>query len=208
MALGHYHCTMERTPPQDTESRHADKYIVRFPDGMRDQLKEAAKANNRTMNAEIVARLQESFGAKPPQFIPEKGDWSEQFGLYRLEAQMDAVKTQSALIDMQIRMLDDKLDQLAYQRAGKAQMLAPEKELEAARDLRYQLDNRLGQLREQYQKQKTLADEASRAELRQMNDAIDRELQGDLKAIHALEEGLGIPAVKRSVVLKPAPKKP
>lgn len=51
---------METKHPQDTESRHADKYIVRFPDGMRDQLKGAAKINNRTMNAEIVARLQAS----------------------------------------------------------------------------------------------------------------------------------------------------
>ncbi|WEL95671.1 MULTISPECIES: Arc family DNA-binding protein [Delftia] len=51
---------MERKPPQDTESRHADKYIVRFPDGMRDELKAIAKASGRTLNAEIVGRLQRS----------------------------------------------------------------------------------------------------------------------------------------------------
>lgn len=39
----------------------ADKYIVRFPDGMRERISEAAKANSRSMNAEIVARLQASF---------------------------------------------------------------------------------------------------------------------------------------------------
>ena len=54
---------MERKPPQDTESRHADKYIVRFPDGMRDQLKALSKANSRTLNAEIIARLQASLDA-------------------------------------------------------------------------------------------------------------------------------------------------
>ncbi|MDP4076247.1 Arc family DNA-binding protein [Acidovorax sp. A1169] len=52
---------MDNKQPQDTESRHADKYIVRFPDGMRDRLKAAAKYNNRTLNAEIVARLEGSF---------------------------------------------------------------------------------------------------------------------------------------------------
>ena len=31
--------------------------MVRMPDGMRDQIAEAAKANNRSMNAEIIARL-------------------------------------------------------------------------------------------------------------------------------------------------------
>lgn len=39
----------------------AEKYIVRFPDGMRDRIAEAAKQNNRSMNAEVVARLQASF---------------------------------------------------------------------------------------------------------------------------------------------------
>lgn len=46
---------------EDRTPQDADKYIVRFPDGMRDQLKNAAKSNNRTLNAEIVARLQDSF---------------------------------------------------------------------------------------------------------------------------------------------------
>lgn len=41
----------------------ADKVLVRMPDGMRGRLKDAAKSNNRTMNAEIVARLDESFQA-------------------------------------------------------------------------------------------------------------------------------------------------
>lgn len=38
-----------------------DKYIVRFPDGMREAVAEAARQNNRSMNAEIVARLSQSF---------------------------------------------------------------------------------------------------------------------------------------------------
>lgn len=42
-------------------SDQADKVLVRMPDGMRDRLKDAAKANNRTMNAEIVARLESTF---------------------------------------------------------------------------------------------------------------------------------------------------
>ena len=44
---------------KDTPSRKLDQYIVRFPDGMRDQLKEAAKENNRSLNAEIIARLED-----------------------------------------------------------------------------------------------------------------------------------------------------
>lgn len=42
-------------------SESQDRYIVRFPDGMRDRIAEAAKANNRSMNSEIIARLEASF---------------------------------------------------------------------------------------------------------------------------------------------------
>ncbi|MCD2163822.1 Arc family DNA-binding protein [Comamonas koreensis] len=38
----------------------ADKVLVRMPEGMRDKLKAAAKDNSRTMNAEIVDRLERS----------------------------------------------------------------------------------------------------------------------------------------------------
>lgn len=48
------------SPPMPP-SRSADQFVVRLPDGMRDRIADAAKANNRSMNAEIVARLQDSF---------------------------------------------------------------------------------------------------------------------------------------------------
>lgn len=32
--------------------------MLRFPDGMRDRLKDEAAANNRSLNAEIIARLE------------------------------------------------------------------------------------------------------------------------------------------------------
>ncbi len=41
--------------------RESDKFMLRFPDGMRDRIAEEAKKNNRSMNAEVVARLEQSF---------------------------------------------------------------------------------------------------------------------------------------------------
>lgn len=46
---------------QSFPSDVADKFMVRFPDGMRDRIAEAAKNNGRSMNAEIVHRLEMSF---------------------------------------------------------------------------------------------------------------------------------------------------
>lgn len=46
----------EKFPSDDV-----DRLMVRFPPGMRDRLKKLAEANRRSMNAEIVARLESSF---------------------------------------------------------------------------------------------------------------------------------------------------
>lgn len=46
---------MSKTPLQPQ-----DKFIVRLPDGLRDRIAELAKANGRSMNSEIVQRLQAS----------------------------------------------------------------------------------------------------------------------------------------------------
>lgn len=45
-------------------NRESDKFIVRLPDGMRDRIKAAAEANSRSMNAEIVATLEEKYPAQ------------------------------------------------------------------------------------------------------------------------------------------------
>lgn len=41
----------------------SDAYMLRLPDGMRGVIKEAAKANRRSMNAEIVFHLERIFGS-------------------------------------------------------------------------------------------------------------------------------------------------
>lgn len=40
--------------------RGSDQFIVRLPDGMRERIRAEAEANGRSMNAEIVARLEAS----------------------------------------------------------------------------------------------------------------------------------------------------
>lgn len=44
--------------PEDQNRTLQDKFMLRFPDGMRERLKEEAAKNNRSMNAEIIYRLQ------------------------------------------------------------------------------------------------------------------------------------------------------
>lgn len=41
-------------------SRTADKFVVRLPEGMREQIADIAKVHHRSMNSEIIARLETS----------------------------------------------------------------------------------------------------------------------------------------------------
>jgi len=41
-------------------NRDSDKFVLRLPSGMRDEIKAAADKNGRSMNAEIINRLQAS----------------------------------------------------------------------------------------------------------------------------------------------------
>ena len=49
-------------PPSNSQ----DKFIVRLPDGMRERIKVVADENRRSMNAEIVAALEEKFPSPTP----------------------------------------------------------------------------------------------------------------------------------------------
>ncbi|MDO6722778.1 Arc family DNA-binding protein [Celeribacter halophilus] len=56
--------------------RGSDQFVVRMPDGMRDRIKLAADMNGRSMNAEIIATLEEKY---PPNM-----DDPQRVELYRL----------------------------------------------------------------------------------------------------------------------------
>jgi hypothetical protein len=44
-------------------SRTADKFVVRLPDGMRERIAEVARSSHRSMNSEIIARLEKSLAS-------------------------------------------------------------------------------------------------------------------------------------------------
>ena len=41
-------------------SRTADKFVVRLPDGMRERIADVARNHHRSMNTEIISRLEQS----------------------------------------------------------------------------------------------------------------------------------------------------
>jgi len=78
MPKGHY----GRDMSQSSSSRDLNKFIVRLPDGMRERIAEEAKRNNRSMNAEVVHRLEQSLS----------GDVDGVFRIHISDSAMDYIK--------------------------------------------------------------------------------------------------------------------
>lgn len=43
-----------------SDSREQDKFVVRLPEGLRPEIAAIARVNNRSMNGEIISRLQQT----------------------------------------------------------------------------------------------------------------------------------------------------
>lgn len=79
-------------------NRESDRFMLRLPDGMRDRIKAAAEANNRSMNAEIVATLQEKY--------PEPTTDDLRVFLEEFRARLDEVRSEA-----DAKALADDVDQ-------------------------------------------------------------------------------------------------
>lgn len=58
-------------------SQLADRFQIRMPEGLRDRIRASAEANNRSMNAEILARLEGSYESGQHQQAKLKVDIEE-----------------------------------------------------------------------------------------------------------------------------------
>lgn len=98
---------------QDTPSRALDKIIVRLPDGMRDRLKGAADTNNRSVNAEVVARLEDSFDEIVPEpvreYLSAQEDLISDYAR-TVRDQSELIRQQTERLDTMMSLIEDLID--------------------------------------------------------------------------------------------------
>lgn len=171
-------------------SRTAEQFVVRFPEGMRDRISEAAKANNRSMNAEIVVRLQQSFETR------NDTEWQ-----LRVAIRTNAVCLQTVWHHMELlRANIDRLNHEVGQMAEKAppDLLAQLKESEAELN---QLHARNAELLDEKAALEHAKNEADR-EMRMLLDRIaDSAIQTDLRRLYAAEDRLGVLPQSRMAIV-------
>lgn len=105
---------------QESPSRAMDKVIVRLPDGMRDRIKAAAEANNRSMNAEIVATLEEKYPAPRRWFDSQK--WAAHIALVEKRSKEILARMQEIVVSYpaavnseMVKALDDEFSSLSLE---------------------------------------------------------------------------------------------
>lgn len=87
--------------------RESDKFMLRFPDGMRDRLKATAAVNGRSLNAEIIHRLTVSLSADS-LFSPAGSDKGYEIG--NVVEQLDSVVKALKELQLQARPTPDAKD--------------------------------------------------------------------------------------------------
>ena len=103
MAIGH-HPVKKKWPlatigclmSPDFPSRGLDKFVLRLPDRMRDKIGVAARANKRTMNAEIVQRLEASFASADEPLMVVKENTAEADIIWELRDSMQSLQAEVA----------------------------------------------------------------------------------------------------------------
>ncbi|MCP4595767.1 Arc family DNA-binding protein [Neptuniibacter sp.] len=108
----------------DYPSDLLDKFTLRLPEGMRDEIREAAVKRGRSMNSEIVLRLQatarsEQRGNKPPPFnLHISRELMDQVALTALEsgrsinAEIVFLLKQVLSDQVTLKQINEKLDRL------------------------------------------------------------------------------------------------
>ncbi len=100
----------------DFPSQQQDKFVLRLPDGMRVRIRAAAEAGGRSMNSEIVARLETSFseGESNPDLMATITEYTRKMDaqIADLRAQADRFREASEEIN---RILPRALNQYSNQ---------------------------------------------------------------------------------------------
>ena len=98
MATGHHLSTgkmataiYEGLMSSDFPSRGLDKFVLRLPEGMRDKIGVAARTNTRTMNAEIVQRLEASFSSSGEPLLVINKNTAEADIIFELRDSMQSL---------------------------------------------------------------------------------------------------------------------
>lgn len=164
-----------------------------MPYPLYEKLKTVAEESNRSLNAEIVARLQQSF---EPHNDP---DWQLRVAMHTNEVRLQTVGHHMTLLRASLDRLKDEL-QLTDGDARESLRA----ELEQTRDELDRLHTRNAELLDENADLERARSNADREVKRLLDKIADGAIQDDLRSLHATEERLGVlPQSRMAVIATP-----
>lgn len=98
-------------------SKLMDQYALRFPEGLREQITAAAKESGRSMNSEIIARLQKTLDADV--MLPHDERIRALADEYKKQANRDISMIETAA-EFRIKKMIEEVIEDAFTRHGKS----------------------------------------------------------------------------------------
>lgn len=89
------------------------KFMLRLPEDLRDRVKEHAATNNRSMNAEIIARLEASFEAPSREEFELTKKWAQEFLREALDSAVEQIVAETGLSKAKDNTLFQRLAKLS-----------------------------------------------------------------------------------------------
>jgi|SRR5208283_2705190 len=86
-----------------------EKFVLRLPDGMREKIGVAARANKRTMNAEIIQRLEASFSSTGEPLLVINKNTAEADIIFELRDSMQSLEAKIAGLEVKVAELPANL---------------------------------------------------------------------------------------------------
>lgn len=161
---------------------------------LKEKLEASAKAAGRSMNAEIVARLQKSFepeaGGVPLDLVLEKRT---------LEARLETARAHMMTVLLYMSSLETKRDSAIQRGAGSDEIEKLNAMLESGAEDEKRLMDQVGDLVDQMKAFDKKFDEAQTEVEKKLNMTVEKSMQAEYLQVQATESKLGIAPDKRTV---------
>lgn len=179
---------MKQTDPQ---------FKLRLPVRLKEALEKARVERDRTLTAEIVARLEQSFQAAGTEV-----DWGKRLELRSNELRLDTVRTHLFSAQQLATQLEEELKILKARNGAKEGQLTLGKRLAVVKSEVERLNQLHAELlREQVRLQQEV-DDAFRPIAEKLDSEADLVNQAHYSEISASEDKVGIPAKQRAILKK------
>lgn len=168
---------------------------------LRNKLEDAARSSGRSMNAEIVKRLEKSFEPTP---TTTEVPWDLRLERRMLDERLSTARAHMMTVVLYMASLESKLENAIQRGAGEDEVERIKALIESGAEDEQRIIAQVGELVEQSRRVEAAFNAVDREIDDRMDRTVQRALQPDYRQVHATEAKLEIPETSRTVKINPS----